>query len=99
MDFEPSEKMVEMQARLAAFMAAHIYPAEPVFRTHFETTATPFRTPDFFEDLKQKARAEGLWNLFLPRAHGGTLSNLEYAPLAEIMGRGWWAPEIFNCNA
>ncbi len=99
MDFEPSEKMVEMQARLAAFMAAHIYPAEPVFRTHFETTATPFRTPDFFEDLKQKARAEGLWNLFLPRAHGGTLSNLEYAPLAEIMGRVWWAPEIFNCNA
>jgi len=99
MDFEPSEKMVEMQARLAAFMAEHIYPAEPVFRTHFETTATPFRTPDFFEDLKEKARAEGLWNLFLPRAHGGTLSNLDYAPLAEIMGRVWWAPEIFNCNA
>jgi len=99
MDFEPSEKMVEMQARLAAFMAEHIYPAEPVFRTHFETTATPFRTPDFFEDLKEKARAEGLWNLFLPRAHGGSLSNLEYAPLAEIMGRVWWAPEIFNCNA
>lgn len=99
MDFEPSAKMVEMQARLEAFMAAHIYPAEPVFRTHFETTATPFRTPDFFDELKQKARAEGLWNLFLPRAHGGSLSNLDYAPLAEIMGRVWWAPEIFNCNA
>jgi len=99
MDFEPSAKMVEMQARLEAFMATHIYPAEPVFRTHFETTATPFRTPDFFEDLKEKARAEGLWNLFLPRAHGGSLGNLEYAPLAEIMGRVWWAPEIFNCNA
>ena len=99
MDFEPSAKVVEMRARLEAFMAAHILPAEAVFRTHFETTATPFRTPDFFEDLKARARAEGLWNLFLPRAHGGTLSNLDYAQLAEIMGRVWWAPEIFNCNA
>jgi len=99
MDFEPSAKVVEMQARLEAFMAAHILPAETGFRSHFETTPTPFRTPDFFEDLKAKARAEGLWNLFLPPAHGGSLSNLDYAPLAEIMGRVWWAPEIFNCNA
>ncbi len=99
MDFEPSAKVVEMRARLEAFMAAHILPDEAVFRTHFETTSTPFRTPDFFEDLKARARAEGLWNLFLPRAHGGTLSNLDYAQLAEIMGRVWWAPEIFNCNA
>lgn len=99
MDFEPSAKVVEMQARLAAFMAAHVMPAEARFRHHFETTPTPFRTPDFLEDLKAKARAEGLWNLFLPRAHGGSLSNLDYAPLAEIMGRVWWAPEVFNCNA
>jgi acyl-CoA dehydrogenase len=99
MDLKTSVEVVEMQARLSAFMAAHITPAEARFRAHFETTATPFRTPDFFEDLKAKARAEGLWNLFLPRAHGGTLSNLDYAPLAEIMGRVWWAPEIFNCNA
>jgi len=98
-DFEPTPKMREMQARLTEFMDAHIYPAEPVFARHFETTDTPFRTPDFYEDLKAKARAAGLWNLFRPKAHGGDLSNLEYAPLAEIMGRVWWAPEIFNCNA
>ena len=99
MDFEPSEKVVEMRARLEAFMEAHIYPAEAGFRAHFETTDTPFRTPDFMEDLKREARRSGLWNLFLPPAHGGSLSNLDYAPLAEIMGRVWWAPEIFNCNA
>lgn len=99
MDFEPTPKMRETQARLTEFMEAHIYPAEATFARHFETTDTPFRTPGFYEDLKQKARAAGLWNLFRPKAHGGELSNLEYAPLAEIMGRVWWAPEIFNCNA
>ncbi|RFU11755.1 acyl-CoA dehydrogenase [Rhodobacteraceae bacterium W635] len=99
MDFEPTGKMQEIQARLTAFMEAHVYPAESTFARHFAKTKTPFRTPDFYEDLKQEARAAGLWNLFRPRAHGGTLTNLEYAPLAEIMGRVWWAPEIFNCNA
>ncbi len=99
MDFAPTEDMLAMQARLTTFMDAHIYPAEAQFRAHFETTKTPFCTPEFYEDLKAKARAAGLWNLFLPPAHGGTLSNLDYAPLAEIMGRVWWSPEIFNCNA
>ena len=99
MDFEPTEKMQEMEARLTAFMDAHVYPAEATFARHFAATKTPFRTPDFYEDLKQEARAAGLWNLFRPQAHGGALTNLEYAPLAEIMGRVWWAPEIFNCNA
>jgi len=91
--------MREMQARLTAFMKAHIYPAEATFARHFATTETPFRTPGFYEDLKREARDAGLWNLFRPKAHGGSLTNLEYAPLAEIMGRVWWAPEIFNCNA
>lgn len=99
MDFEPTETMREMQARLTAFMKAHIYPAEATFARHFATTETPFRTPGFYEDLKREARDAGLWNLFRPKAHGGSLTNLEYAPLAEIMGRVWWAPEIFNCNA
>jgi len=98
-DFEPTETMREMQARLTAFMKAHIYPAEATFARHFATTETPFRTPGFYEDLKREARDAGLWNLFRPKAHGGSLTNLEYAPLAEIMGRVWWAPEIFNCNA
>lgn len=99
MDFESTETMREMQARLTAFMKAHIYPAEATFARHFATTETPFRTPGFYEDLKREARDAGLWNLFRPKAHGGSLTNLEYAPLAEIMGRVWWAPEIFNCNA
>jgi len=98
-DFESTETMREMQARLTAFMKAHIYPAEATFARHFATTETPFRTPGFYEDLKREARDAGLWNLFRPKAHGGSLTNLEYAPLAEIMGRVWWAPEIFNCNA
>jgi acyl-CoA dehydrogenase len=99
MNFEPSDTVKSLSIRLMAFMQTHVIPAEPAFRHHMATTANKWATPPLVEALKEKARAEGLWNLFQPRAHGGHLSNLDYAPLAEIMGRVWWAPEVFNCNA
>ena len=104
MHFEHSPKVQQLQARLTAFMDAHIYPNEGRF--HQEIAANREKgnawVPlQLIEDLKPKARAAGLWNLFLPhssRAPEG-LSNLEYAPLCEIMGRVHWAPEVFNCSA
>lgn len=100
MNFEPSGKVNEFSARLRAFMDEHVHPAEGAFREHLATTADKWMTPPLVEKLKQKAREEGLWNLFLPHhEQGAGLSNLEYAPLAEIMGRVWWAAEVFNCNA
>ena len=104
MNFDYTPKVKDMQARLLAFMDEHIYPQE--HRYHEEVAANraqgnawvPTRV---IEELKPKARSAGLWNLFLPhspRAPEG-LSNLEYAPLCEIMGRVHWAPEVFNCNA
>jgi acyl-CoA dehydrogenase len=99
MQFEHSAKVRELIARLEAFMAEHIYPVERVYAEELAAAANPWRTPTRMEDLKAKARAAGLWNLFYPHEHGGQLTNLEYAPLAEIMGRVMWAPEVFNCNA
>jgi len=104
MHFEHSPKVQQLQARLTAFMDAHIYPNEGRF--HQEIAANREKgnawVPlQLIEDLKPKARSAGLWNLFLPhssRAPEG-LSNLEYAPLCEIMGRVHWAPEVFNCSA
>ena len=100
MNFEPTDRVIELSARLRAFMDEHVHPAENTFREHFASTANKWKTPPLVEELKQQARAEGLWNLFLPHhKQGAGLSNLEYAPLAEIMGRVWWAAEVFNCNA
>lgn len=99
MNFEFSPKVVDLRQRLTAFMEENVYPVEKEYQEYFATTPNPWRTPPIMEDLKSKARAQGLWNLFMPKHYGGDLSNLEYAPLAEIMGRTWWAPEIFNCNA
>lgn len=101
MDFTYSEKVQTLQKRLNEFMESWIYPAEKAYREYITTTENPWTTPPVVEDLKQKARAEGLWNLFYPKAHadGDALTNLEYAPLAEIMGRVIWAAEVFNCNA
>ena len=100
MDFEYTPKVQELRKRLIAFMDEHIYPNEPKYYAHVRGdkrwTAVPV-----IEELKPKARKAGLWNLFLPhskRAPEG-LSNLEYAPLCEIMGRVTWAPEVFNCSA
>ncbi|MDH5211554.1 MAG: acyl-CoA dehydrogenase family protein, partial [Betaproteobacteria bacterium] len=100
MDFEYSPKVQDMRKRLIAFMDEHIYPNESAYyaHTHSDKRWTPV---PIIEALKPKARKAGLWNLFLPhskRAPEG-LSNLEYAPLCEIMGRTSWSPEVFNCSA
>jgi acyl-CoA dehydrogenase len=98
MNFEPSAKTKELQLRLQKFMDAHVYPNEKRFEE--ETASEPWKPTRIVEELKVKARGEGLWNLFLPEAPGGAgLSNLEYAPLCEIMGRSHMAAEIFNCSA
>ena len=91
MDFEPSRKTVELQERLAAFMDEHVYPNEQRFEE--EIKGERWRHSSLLEELKSKARAAGLWNLFLPNDdQGAGLSNLEYAPLCEIMGRVPWSP-------
>jgi len=99
MNFEYSDKVKELQQRVSAFMDTHVYPVEMDYKRHYATTDKPWVTSPLMEELKAKAKKEGLWNLFLAKQHGGSLTNLEYAPLAEIMGRIIWAPEIFNCNA
>ena len=100
MDFEYSPRVKEMQQRLTAFMDEHIYPSEPAYYEHTRGDKRWEPVP-IIEKLKPLARKAGLWNLFLPhskRAPEG-LSNLEYAPLCEIMGRTSWSPEVFNCSA
>ena len=99
MDFNYSAKVNDLQQRLTAFMKEHVYPNEALVN---EQIAKGDRwTPiPLIEELKPKARAEGLWNLFLPESTlGAGLKNIEYAPLCEIMGRVYWAPEVFNCSA
>ena len=98
MDFDFSDKSAQLQRRLQAFMDEHVYPAEHEHERQRATSGNRFATLPLVEELKDKARAAGLWNLFLPAHHGG-LSNLDYAPLAEIMGRVLWCPEVFNCSA
>ena len=100
MDFEYSDKVKELIKRVTLFMEEHVYPIEDEMNK--QTRELPWSTPPLMEELKAKAKAQGLWNLFLPLAYGeysGGLTNLEYAPLAEIMGKIHWAPEIFNCAA
>ncbi|WP_213957854.1 acyl-CoA dehydrogenase family protein [Variovorax sp. dw_954] len=99
MDFTHSEKSLELQQRVAEFMDAHVYPVEDRYHEEGRETGHPYRTPKVLQDLKALARSKGLWNLFLSGEHGSGLSNLEYAPVKEIMGRVLWAPEIFNCSA
>jgi acyl-CoA dehydrogenase len=98
MNFEVSEKTKELQNRLLAFMDSHVYPNEEKF--HAEIALARWKPTRIVEELKAKTRHEGLWNLFLPHDENGAgLTNLEYAPLCEIMGRSHIAPEIFNCSA
>jgi acyl-CoA dehydrogenase len=97
--FTPSPKVQELQARLNAFMDKHIYPNEERYYNESNTEG-PWGVQPVVEELKALAREEGLWNLFLPESeHGAGLTNLEYAPLCEIMGRSHLAPEVFNCSA
>ena len=100
MNFEPSEKVARLGAQLQAFMDREVYPAEAVYERQLAAAAERWQVPPVLEDLKKKARAAGLWNLFLPESeYGAGLTNLEYAPLCEIMGRSAIAPEVFNCSA
>ncbi len=96
---EPSLRSRALRARLLAFFDQHIYPNEALF--HAQIDQQRWQVPAIVEELKVKARAEGLWNLFLPEsAHGAGLTNLEYAPLCEVMGRSLaFGPEVFNCSA
>jgi len=97
-NFEFSDKVKDLQQRLQSFMDEHIYPSEQRF--HDEVERNRWEPTRVIEELKPKARAAGLWNLFLPNdEHGVGLTNLEYAPLCEIMGRSFMAPEVFNCSA
>jgi acyl-CoA dehydrogenase len=99
MNFDYSSKAQSLIGAVRAFMDEHIYPNEPVFTAQVGE-CDRWQPVPIVEVLKAKARAAGLWNLFLPgREHGAGLTNLEYAPLCELMGRSPWAPEVFNCNA
>jgi len=102
MDFAYTDKVKTLQGKVQRFMDEHVYPNEKAHHDEVERNRAkgdPFVPLELIEDLKAKARAQGLWNLFWPKEYGGELTNLEYAPLCEIMGRVYWAPEVFNCGA
>jgi acyl-CoA dehydrogenase len=99
-----SEKSLQLQARLSDFMDQHIYPNEDRYAQQLDAAQNRFAPLPLMDELKRSARDAGLWNLFVPENHSqycdhGGLSNFDYAPLAEIMGRVLWCPEVFNCNA
>ena len=102
--YEHSTKSNELSTRLLEFMDEHIYPNEENYAHQLKTAAYRFAPLPLMDELKSKAKAVGLWNLFVPEEHAqycdhGGLSFFDYAPLAEIMGRVIWCPEVFNCNA
>src|SRR2546421_10998367 len=100
MDFEFSARSLELQKQLRDFIDTHVVPAEPVYRRQVEESGDPHFHPPVMEDLKTEARQRGLWNLFLPNPKWGAgLSNLDYAPLCELMGRNLLAAEATNCAA
>jgi acyl-CoA dehydrogenase len=97
-NFDYTTKVQELRQQLIAFMKEHVYPNEHKWEAHVHSDKRWEPVP-VIEELKAKARERGLWNLWRPKSHGGTLTSLEYAPLCEIMGRVHWAPEVFNCSA
>ena len=100
MNFDYSEKVLDLIGKLNSFMDENIYPNEAAYAEHFKTTEDKWKAAPIMSELKSKARDAGLWNLFLPDSKNGAgLNNLEYAPLAEIMGRAPWSSEAFNCSA
>lgn len=100
MEFAYSEKVHALRTQITEFMDRFVYPNERMHREQIVASGNPFHHPEIVDELKAQAKAAGLWNLFLPDSeYGAGLSNLEYAPLAEITGRVHWAPEVFNCSA
>ncbi|HEX6482716.1 MAG TPA: acyl-CoA dehydrogenase family protein [Ktedonobacteraceae bacterium] len=100
MDFAYSDKVNELRKRVNDFMDRYIYPNERTYRDQIAASGNPHHQAEIIDELKAIAKAEGLWNLFLPdEEYGAGLNNLEYAPLAEIMGRVGWSSEVFNCAA
>lgn len=97
MDFNHSDRALEWQDRVRHFLDAEVVPNEALYFAQVREDST--RQPPIMEAMKAKAREAGLWNMFLPGEHGAGLTNLEYAPLAELMGRHLWSAEVFNCNA
>ncbi|HEX6254854.1 MAG TPA: acyl-CoA dehydrogenase family protein [Euzebyales bacterium] len=99
MQLEMSDRARDLHERLVAFMDAHVYPNEQAYADEI-ASGDRWKPSQLVDELKDRARGAGLWNLFLPDSDlGGGLSNLEYAPLCEVMGRVLWAPEVFNCSA
>ena len=100
MDFEHSKKVTDLVVRLKDFMDKHVYPVDKEYEDYFKTTDNLWKSPPLMTELKEKAKQAELWNLFLPESERGAgLTNLEYAPLAEVMGRVTWCSEVFNCTA
>ena len=100
MNFEHSKKVTDLVERLEDFMDKNVYPIEREYEDYFKTTDNLWKSPPLMTELKEKAKQAELWNLFLPESERGAgLTNLEYAPLAEVMGRVTWCSEIFNCTA
>lgn len=100
MDFDYSPKVQDLQKRVSSFMDEYVYPNEETYYNQLNSQGDRWQIPPIMEELKSKAKAAGLWNLFLPESERGAgLKNLEYAPLCEIMGRSFIAPEVFNCAA
>jgi acyl-CoA dehydrogenase len=100
MEFEYSERTKELKARVEDFMNRYVYPNEELYYQQLDEGGNRWKVVPILEEVKQKAKAEGLWNFFLPEsASGAGLTNMEYAPLCEIMGRVHWASEAFNCSA
>lgn len=100
MDFNFSKESLELQDKLKTFFDDHIYPNEELYEKAIIDSGDPLHIPEILNELKSKAKSENLWNLFLPdKEYGYGLSNVDYAPLAEITGHNWWAPEVFNCSA
>ena len=100
MEFEYSKRTKMYMEQLTEFMDKHVSPGEQTFVDQLHAQPTRWQVPSIMEELKAKARERGLWNLFLPESEfGAGLTNLEYAPLCEIMGRSWMGPEVFNCSA
>jgi acyl-CoA dehydrogenase len=99
-----SDKSLQLQAKLSAFMDEHIYPNETAYAEQLHNASNRFAALPLMDELKAKAKTAGLWNLFVPESHRqysdhGGLTNFDYAPLAEMLGRVIWSPEVFNCNA